>query len=67
MSGEVINVYHDKHEDHHVTVMKRAFIAIISGHMKVNNKMIIEQFHLVTVCQHCDINYCTILLWFYLY
>jgi hypothetical protein len=34
-SGEVLNVYHNKHEKQDVAAMKKAFIVLITGHMKV--------------------------------
>ena len=41
MSGEVFNVYHDKLEDQHISAMKRAFVSVISGHVKVTCKLIV--------------------------
>ena len=45
VSREVLYVYHDKQEHRDVSAMKRAFIAIISGHMKV-----IQDYILNTTC-----------------
>lgn len=35
VSGDVLYVYHDKHEQQDVSALKRAFVVMITGHMKV--------------------------------
>jgi hypothetical protein len=38
VSGEVLNVYHDGHEKQDVAAMKRAFVVLITGHIKDTEK-----------------------------